>query len=78
MAPASLAVPGAPAMDLLNALLDLVDAISAGVAVATFWYAWVMPPPRTALPPVKQTGPAELDRFVRAAALMKPSRRQLT
>ena len=31
-------------MDLLNALLDLVDAISAGVAVAAFWYAWVVPP----------------------------------
>ena len=41
-------------MDLLNALLDLVDAISAGVAVAAFWYAWVVPPARGALPPLKR------------------------
>jgi hypothetical protein len=65
-------------MDLLNALLDLVDAISAGFAVATFWYTWVVPPARRALPPLKQTGPAELDRFVRAVALMEPSRRRLS
>ena len=38
-------------MDLLNALLDLVDAISAGVAVAAFWYTWVVPPARGAAAP---------------------------
>jgi hypothetical protein len=64
-------------MDLLNALVDLVDAISAGVAVATFWYSWVMPPARGALPPLKPSDPAELERFVHAAALMEPCRRRL-
>ena len=62
-------------MDLLNALLDLVDAISAGVAVAAFWYSWVMPPTRGALRPLKRSEPAELDRFLRAA---EPPRRRLT
>jgi hypothetical protein len=65
-------------MDLLNALLDLVDAISAGVAVAAFWYTWVVPPARGALPPLKRSEPAELDRFLRAAALMEPPHRRLT
>ena len=66
-------------MDLLNALLDLVDAISAGVAVAAFWYAWVVPPDRSALPPPKRASePDELERFVRAAALIKPSSHRLT
>ena len=35
-------------MDLLNALLDLADAISAAVALVGFWYTWVLPAdPRT-------------------------------
>ena len=46
-------------MDLLNALLDLVDALSTGVAVAVFWYAWVVPPDYSALPPPKR--PSEPD-----------------
>lgn len=66
-------------MDLLNALLDLVDAISAGVAIAVFWYAWVVPPDRSGLPPPKRVSePDELERFVRAAALIKPSGHGLT
>ena len=66
-------------MDLLNALLDLVDALSAGVAVAAFWYAWVAPPDRGVLPPPKRASePDELERFVRTAALIKPSSHRLT
>jgi hypothetical protein len=66
-------------MDLLNALLDLVDAISAAVAIAAFWYAWVVPPERSALPPPKRSsGAAELERFLRAAALIRPSKHRLT
>jgi hypothetical protein len=64
-------------MELLNALLDLVDAISAGVAVAMFWYTWVVPPSRGALPP-RRSEPAELEQFVRAAALIRPSAQRLT
>lgn len=66
-------------MDLLNALLDLVDAISAGVAIAAVWYAWVVPPARSALPPPKRASePDELERFVHAAAVIKPSSHRLT
>ena len=64
-------------MELLNALLDLVDAISAGVAIATVWYAWVVPTARRALPPRKPSEPAELERFICAAALIKPPDRRL-
>jgi hypothetical protein len=64
---------GRPAMDLLNALLDLADAISAGVALATFWYTWVVPPDRRRLPAGSGSGPDELDQFIRAAVLIKPS-----
>jgi hypothetical protein len=65
-------------MDLLNALLDLADAISAGVAVAAFWYAWVAPPARRALPPPRcASEPDEVEQFVRAAALINPSGRDL-
>ena len=35
--------PRQPAMDLLNALLDLADAISAAVALVGFWYTSVLP-----------------------------------
>lgn len=66
-------------MDLLNALLDLVDAISGGVAITMFWYTWVVPPDHSALPPPKRPSePDELEQFVRAAALIKPSGRRLT
>ena len=36
-------VVGQQAMDLLNALLNLADAISAAVAMVGFWYTWVQP-----------------------------------
>jgi hypothetical protein len=66
-------------MELLNALLDLVDAISAGFAVAMFWYTWVVVPPgRGALPPPKPSEPAELEQFVRTAALIRSSGHRLT
>jgi hypothetical protein len=65
-------------MDLLNALLDLADAISAAVALVTFWYAWVVPPDRRALSPGPASGPDELERFIRAAALLRPSGHLLT
>ena len=63
-------------MDLLNGLLDLADAISAGVTLVAFWYTWVVPPERRARPPA--SGPEELARFIRAAASLRPSSHQLT
>jgi hypothetical protein len=65
-------------MDLLNALLDLADAISAGVALAAFWYTWVVPQDPRRLPPGSASRPDELERFIRAAALIRPSSRRLT
>ena len=60
-------------------LLDLADAISAGVAIAGFWYTWVLPPDRRALPPPRcASKPDELERFVRAASLIKPSSQGLS
>jgi hypothetical protein len=60
-------------MDLLNALLDLADAISAGVAVAGFWSIWVAPPASRALAQRRYaSGPDELAQFLRAVALIKP------
>lgn len=59
--------------------LDLADAISAGVAVAAFWHTWVAPPAQRALPPPPRASePDEVERFVRAAALIKPSGRGIT
>ncbi len=71
-------VRGTPAMDLLNALLDFADAVSAGVALAAFWYTWVVPPDRRRLPPGSPSRPEELERFIRAAALIRPSSHRLT
>jgi hypothetical protein len=65
-------------MELLNALLDLVDAISAGVGIAVFWYTWVVPPRRGTLPPPRRSEPAELEQFVRAATLIKAPGHRLT
>ena len=65
-------------MDLLTVLLDLADAVSAGVAIAAFWYSWVIPSPGRRLPPGSASRPDELDRFIRAAALIRPSNHRLT
>ena len=64
-------------MDLLNVLLDLADAISAGVAIAG-WYTWVVPSPDRRLAPGSASGPDELERFIRAAALIRPWSHRLT
>lgn len=63
-------------MDLLNALLNLADAISAGVAVTAFWYNWVVPLGRHRLRPARASAPDELERFICEAALLgAPDRR---
>jgi hypothetical protein len=60
-------------MDLLNALLDVADAISAGVAVVAFWYTWVAPPRRGLAPPPRPSDQGELEQFLHHAALVRPS-----
>jgi hypothetical protein len=61
-------------MDLLNAFLDCVDALSAAVAIVGFWYTWVVPPNPRRLPPAgRPSAPDELEQFLRAVALIKPS-----
>jgi hypothetical protein len=60
-------------MDLLDALLNLADAISAAVAVVGFWYTWVRPrDPRPLSVPRSASAPDELEQFLRAAALNRP------
>jgi hypothetical protein len=59
-------------MDLLNAFLNLADAISAGVALAAFWHTWVVPPEPPRLPAASGSRPDELEQFIRAASLIKP------
>lgn len=66
-------------MELLSALLDLADAISAGVAIAAFWHTWVVAPKGGALPPPKRKSePEELEQFVRAATMLRPPRHRLS
>ena len=61
-------------MELLNALLDLVDAVSAAIGIVVVWYTWVAPPPRNALPPPRRpSAPDELDDFLRNATPSAPS-----
>jgi hypothetical protein len=64
-------------MDLLTAFLDLADAISAGVALAAFWYTWVVPSGPRRLHG-SASPPDELERFIRAAALIRPASHRLT
>jgi hypothetical protein len=54
-------------MDLLHALLDLVDAVSAAAGFVAFWYTWVRVPRRTLPPPRPPSGTDELARFLRSA-----------
>ena len=55
-------------MELLSALLDLVDAVSAAIGIVVVWYTWVAPPARHALPPPRRpSAPDELDDFLRSA-----------
>ena len=56
-------------MDLLNALLDLADAISAAVALVGFWYTWCCRRTRTLPLPMGASAPDELEQFLRAATL---------
>ena len=66
-------------MELLNALLDLVDAVSAAIGIVVVWYTWVAPPtgqvlPHRALPPPRRpSAPDELDDFLRNATPSGPS-----
>jgi hypothetical protein len=65
-------------MDLLDALLNFADSISAAVALVGFWYTWVLPSaPDTRALPKGASAPDELERFLRAAALNKPSGQEI-
>ena len=65
-------------MELLTVLLDLADAISAGVAIAAFWYTWVAPSRRRPLLPGSTSEPDELERFIRTAALIRLTSNRIT
>lgn len=56
-------------MELLSALLDIVDAVSAAIGIVVVWYTWVVPPRQNLLPPPRRpSAPDELDDFLRSAA----------
>jgi hypothetical protein len=55
-------------MELLHALLDLGDAISAALGWVAFWYAWVAPPGRKTRSP-RPSGPDEVEQFLRIATV---------
>ncbi len=57
-------------MEWLDALLDLIDATFTAIGWVAFWYAWVAPGRRHALPPPEPPSSAdELERFLGQAAV---------
>jgi hypothetical protein len=61
-------------MELLDAILNLFDAVSTAIGIVVVWYTWVAPLPRNLLPPPRpRSDPDELDRFLRDAALSRTS-----
>ena len=65
-------------MELLNALLDLVDATFLAIGWVGFWYTWVAAPGGNTLPPPgRPSDPDELQQFLLAASLKTPSRDRL-
>jgi hypothetical protein len=62
----TLKLPGGPAMELLNALLDLVDATCTAIGWVAFWCTWLAPrrPPSAAQP----SSPDELELFLGKAS----------
>ncbi|HZA66286.1 MAG TPA: hypothetical protein VE592_05010 [Geminicoccaceae bacterium] len=65
-------MPGRLVMELLEALLDLVDAVSTAAGIVVFWYTWVAPPRPTLPPPRRLSEPDELARFLRTATIATP------
>ena len=56
-------------MELLSALLDVIDAVSTAIGIVVVWHTWVAPPRQTLLPPPRRpSAPDELDDFLRSAA----------
>jgi hypothetical protein len=60
-------------MELLSALLDIVDVVSGAIGLVVVWCTWVAPPARSVPPhhvlppPRRPSAPAELDDFLRSA-----------
>jgi hypothetical protein len=72
-------MPGRLVMELVYALLDFADTVSAAVGIVVVWYTWVAPP-RANVPPLPRSpsDPDELERFVRTATLGRTSGDSLT
>ena len=51
-------------MELLNALLDLVDALCTAIGWVAFWFTWVAPPRRPLPPNTQPSSPDELEVFL--------------
>lgn len=64
---------GRPAMELLNAFLNVADTVLTAIGWVVFWYTWVAPPGHAgAPPPHSPSGADDLDRFLRSAAAKRP------
>ena len=61
------------AFQVIDALLDVLDATSMVVALMTVWYTWVVPPRMSP----EQVAAMELEHFLRAAATVIPARAAL-
>ena len=63
-APAA-ALNGTDMVQLLNMVLDFLDALAGAVAIACWWCTWGSPPKQREQS--RPSGPADIDRFLRKA-----------
>lgn len=55
-------------MEMLGALLDLVDAVAGAVGLVAFWYTWVAPRRGRQKPAEPASAPSDVDQFVQKAS----------
>lgn len=60
-------------MEVLGALLDLIDAVAGAVGMVAFWYTWVAPRGRRRTPDEAARAPNDVDKFVREASKRRGS-----
>ena len=58
------------AFQVIDALLDVLDATGTVLALMAVWYTWVMPPRNSP----EQVAAMELEHFLRAVAAVAPAR----
>lgn len=58
-------------MEMLGALLDLIDAVAGAVGMVAFWYTWVAP--RSGRRRHGESAPSDVDEFVQKASKRRGS-----